>query len=345
MAKERKFRRTAIDLFCGAGGLTLGLKQAGFEVLWAVDNNGLAMETYEKNHPNVTTETEDISLLGAEDVRCTLGLEKSELDLLAGCPPCQGFSTIRTLNGAKDIEDERNELVFEVLDFVQAFQPKALLLENVPGLIGDARLVSFEKDLSGLGYEPEAKKLNAAKYGTAQRRHRMILLAGKHGPVPWPKPDETEHTVAEKIRALPPAGNSGDALHDVPERRTDRIMRLIKKIPEDGGSRTDLPREEWLDCHKKCDGFKDVYGRMAWDEVAPTITTGGVNPSKGRFLHPEENRAITLREAALIQGFPQEYWFSLQRGKHAAARMIGNALPPPLIERLARSIYHYLIGR
>jgi DNA (cytosine-5)-methyltransferase 1 len=120
--------------------------------------------------------------------------------------------------------------------------------------------------------------------------------------------------------------------------RAPHIEKLIKAIPKDGGSRTDLGEEWQLECHKKSDGFKDVYGRMAWDSLSPTITGGCVNPSKGRFLHPTENRAITLREAALLQTFPKNYRFPLSRGKFPAALLIGNALPPEFIRRHAEAL-------
>ena len=122
------------------------------------------------------------------------------------------------------------------------------------------------------------------------------------------------------------------------ERRSDRIRRLIRSIPKDGGSRSALPAAQQLKCHQSTDGFKDVYGRMAWGDVAPTITSGCTNPSKGRFLHPEQDRAITAREAALLQGFPKSYEFSLKRGKSGVAEMIGNALPPEFVRRHARTI-------
>ena len=119
-------------------------------------------------------------------------------------------------------------------------------------------------------------------------------------------------------------------------------MRFIQRIPQDGGSRTDLPLEDQLECHKRCNGFKDVYGRMAWRKVSPTITSGCFNPSKGRFLHPEENRAITMREAALLQGFPGDYKFPKATSKSSLAMMIGNALPPPFIAAHAKVIHDTL---
>jgi DNA (cytosine-5)-methyltransferase 1 len=124
-------------------------------------------------------------------------------------------------------------------------------------------------------------------------------------------------------------------MHDITETRSPKIAKLIKRIPKNGGGRLELPRESQLACHQRLDCFRDVYGRMAWDDVSPTITSGFVNPSKGRFLHPTQNRAITLREAALLQSFPKYYTFALDRGKYGAAALIGNALPPRFIRRLA----------
>jgi DNA (cytosine-5)-methyltransferase 1 len=130
----------------------------------------------------------------------------------------------------------------------------------------------------------------------------------------------------------------------VPENRTAAVRARIARIPKNGGSRADLGASEQLPCHQKSDGFKDIYGRMAWDKPAPTITGGCHNPSKGRFLHPEHDRAITLREAALLQGFPPDYHFSLARGKQAAAAMIGNALPPDFVAAHARQLASALTG-
>ena len=145
-------------------------------------------------------------------------------------------------------------------------------------------------------------------------------------------------TVRKAIGGLNRAGASGDELHDLPERRAKRVLQLIREIPKNGGSRADLPAARQLKCHIRQDGFHDIYGRMSWDDVAPTITSGCHNPSKGRFLHPDEDRAITLREAALLQSFPQTYRFPLSGGKEAIALMIGNALPPEFIRRHALEI-------
>jgi DNA (cytosine-5)-methyltransferase 1 len=332
----------ALDLFSGCGGLTQGLKDAGFTVIGAVEIDALAAETYRDNHPDIYVWKRDIKTLSTTEVINQLQLEPGKLDLLAGCPPCQGFSAIRTLNGSLTVKEPRNELVFDFLRFVRGLRPKTIMMENVPGLASDERMVRFCSELTEMGYTYQIKILNTADYGVPQRRHRMILLGSLYGHVDFAPAETKRKTVRETIANLKKPGNSGDPIHDLPEKRSSAIMELIKMIPKDGGSRKDLGEDRQLECHKKCNGFKDVYGRMAWDDVAPTITTGCVNPSKGRFLHPEQNRAITLREAALLQSFPPNYRFSLKRGKFPAATMIGNALPPEFIKKHARQVLLHL---
>ena len=328
----------ALDLFSGCGGLTLGLKRAGFRVLGAVEIDPFSIEAYRANHKDVTVWDADIRELNPAQIQSSLGLKEGDLDLLAGCPPCQGFSTMRTLNGALTINDSRNDLLLEVLRFVDGLRPKAVMIENVPGLANDKSFKLFWERMDGIGYQGNLDVFNAAKYGVPQRRRRLIYLAGHKRRIPFAEPLQNTMTVQQAIGGLPQAGASGDALHDIPERRTPRVIELIRRIPKDGGSRTDLPEKDQLDCHKRCNGFKDVYGRMAWNDVAPTITSGCFNPSKGRFLHPQEDRAITMREAALLQGFPRHYEFPTWRGKSAVAMLIGNALPPPLIAAHAKAI-------
>ena len=331
-------RLTAVDLFCGCGGLTVGLKKAGFRILGAVDIDPLSIKTYGANHRNVALWKKDIRELDPQELLDTIGLKKGELDLLAGCPPCQGFSTMRTLNGAVRVDDPRNDLLLEFERFVEALLPRAVMLENVPGLANDKRFAAFTRKLEKLGYIGDHRILNAADYGVPQRRHRLIYLAGMGRAIPFAEKKRGLKTVRKSIGGLPTAGNSGDPLHDMPENRTPKVFEIIRLIPKDGGSRRDLPDRYQLECHKRCNGFKDVYGRMAWDDVAPTITSGCFNPSKGRFLHPEENRAITMREAALLQGFPRRYKFPDAGNKSAVALMIGNALPPPFIAAHGRCV-------
>jgi DNA (cytosine-5)-methyltransferase 1 len=341
--RESKRKLIAIDVYSGCGGLTLGLKQAGFDVIGAIDNDPVAVETYRRNHPEVKVWQEDIRKLNASAVRGELRIRKGELDLLAGCPPCQGFSSIRTFNGKKTISDDRNDLVFDFLRFIEEFKPKAIMMENVPGLAKDHRMTRLRNKLKRLGYHVDCRVLDAADYEVPQRRRRMILLAGHTNPIGYAEPVISRRTVKDAIAKLLKPGKSGDPLHDLPEIRTKEVMDVIRKIPKDGGSRRNMGRKWQLKCHKKRSvGFKDVYGRMKWNDVSPTITGGCANPSKGRFLHPVQNRAITLREAALLQTFPIGYFFSLAGGKQGASLMIGNALPPSFIRHHAMKIREHL---
>jgi DNA (cytosine-5)-methyltransferase 1 len=337
-AKNSKAPPRAIDLFSGCGGLSLGLRQAGFCVVAAIENDAAAAETYEANHGKGIVRRVDIRKVSADGLRRELKLRRGQLELLAGCPPCQGFSTLRTRNGAKRNRDRRNDLIGEMLRFARVFRPKAIMMENVPKLEGRKPFVDLCNGLERLGYKVTHDVKDASLYGVPQRRKRLILLAGRGFQIQFARPAKKVSTVRKAIGNLPKAGKSGDALHDLPERRSSKIARFIRDIPKNGGSRHDLPMQRQLDCHKAINGFYDIYGRMAWDQVAPTITSGCFNPSKGRFLHPKENRAITMREAALLQSFPRKYKFSMSAGKEAIALMVGNALPPELIRRQALQI-------
>ncbi|MFP1908135.1 DNA cytosine methyltransferase [Lonsdalea quercina] len=337
----------AIDLFCGAGGLTCGLKQAGFDVVAGIEVEKTAATTYRLNFPDHLLIESDIRTVSPYEIMMTLGLNVGELDLLAGCPPCQGFSSHRTRNKSTSVDDSRNDLIFDLMRFVRAFEPKVVMIENVPALSKDKRIEDVISELEQLGYIIGANTLqvkDTAFYGVPQRRKRMILIASKYGEISEPAKLQKPLTVKNAIYNFPLPGNSGDPLHDFIPNRTDKIKAMIRNIPKDGGSRSDLPKAFWLPCHiKNPNGYRDVYGRMAWDKVAPTITSGCTNPSRGRFLHPEQDRSITLKEAAALQTFPYEYQFSLDRGRDFVALMIGNALPPVFICAHAIKIKEHLI--
>jgi DNA (cytosine-5)-methyltransferase 1 len=336
---------TAIDVFSGCGGLTLGLKLAGFKVLAAIEIDKLAVDTFKANHPEVGVIHDDIRLVKARPLREALGLAPGELDLLAGCPPCQGFSTLRTRNGSRQKRDDRNGLIREMMRFVRAFLPKSIMMENVPGLAEHWSFHEFCRELKKLGYRIKWAVKDARHYGVPQRRKRLILVAGRKFDVSLAKESLSLRTVRNAFANLRPPGKSRDALQNLPENRSAKVLELIKLIPKDGGSRTDLPRSRQLECHKRVNGFHDIYGRMAWDEPSPTITGGCFNPSKGRFLHPVQNRAITLREAAILQSFPRRYRFPVNASKEAVALMIGNALPPIFIRRHASQVVRALNNR
>jgi len=282
---------------------------------------------------------EDIRKITGAGLMREIGVKKGHLDLLAGCPPCQGFSRMRNKNRGEAVDDPRNDLILEFLRLIKLLKPKSVMMENVPGLANDKKFKSFVKSLEGLGYKGDFKVLNAAHYGVPQRRYRLIYLAAKSSaPSPAPRVPGPEKTVRSAIGKLPIPGTGKDKLHNLPERRSKKVMKLIMRIPPDGGSRKDLPKTSQLKCHKNFDGYSDVYGRMSWGSVSPTITSGCFNPSKGRFLHPEQHRAITMREAALLQGFKKGYKFPTTGNKIAIALMIGNALPPPFVAAHAKRL-------
>ena len=336
----------AIDLFCGAGGLTIGLKKAGFEVVAGVEINAAAVETYSINHKNHRVYETDIRELSPQKIMDEIGIKKGELDLLAGCPPCQGFSTHRTRNKSTSIPDERNNLVFEFVRFVEEFLPKTIMMENVPGLAKDKSMKEVISQLTNLGYifnDETVVVRDAAEYGVPQRRRRMIMLASRFGEIIPPKPAKITRTVRDTIGGLELPEFSKDPLHNMVAERSLKVRKIIKLIPKDGGSRSDIPKRYWLECHKRRPySYQDVYGRMSWDKPSPTITGGCHQPSKGRFIHPEQDRSISLREAALLQTFPKSYKFSLSKGKDGVALMIGNALPPEFIKRQAITLVKHL---
>jgi len=209
------------------------------------------------------------------------------------------------------------------------------MLENVPGLAENGRYFVFRKGLESLGYHVKWDVLNTVDFGVPQRRRRLVLLASMLGEPAFAPKATSYRTVRQFIGKLTPPERSRDPLHNYSIQRSKKVTDLIRRIPRNGGSRMALGLKDQLPCHQRLDGFWDVYGRMAWDKPAPTITGGCINPSKGRFLHPRANRAITLREAALLQTFPKTYRFPLDKGRYPVALLIGNALPPEFIRRHA----------
>ena len=339
----RRGRRwpTAIDLFCGVGGLSLGLRQARFRVAAALDVSRLATESYRMNFRRVPLIRRDIRAVTGSDLLRRARLDAGELDLLAGCPPCQGFSALRTKGRQSAVDDDRNDLLLEFLRLAKEILPRFVLLENVPGLARDDLFRQFTDGLEALGYGVANDVLDTADFGTPQRRRRLVLVAGFESQPRLTHGEAARRTVRDAIGGFAgTAGRSGDPLHDHGEQRAEHVRSVIESIPKDGGRRADLGPDEQLECHRQAEetgaGWgREPYGRMAWDGVASTITGGCVNPSKGRFLHPDEDRAITLREALLLQGFPPDHRLSLRRGKYAAAELVGNAIPPLFVRAQA----------
>lgn len=333
---------SAVDLFCGSGAVSSGLKSEDFSVLIALDNDPIACQTYKLNHPEVELIPEDIRNIKLEDVRelATRLLPKGRLDLLVICAPCQPFSN---QNRKRAKEDDRADLVLEAVKFVAAFEPKVVFIENVPGIANHGPIDELSRSLFEHGYYLSTPlKVDAADLGVPQRRERCIMIASRD--------EEVTKTFRSDIRPLPrktvlsaighlPALESGQSWPDDPlhtaRRHQPITLARLKHIPRDGGSRHSLPPPLRLKCHEKQDdnSFPDVYGRMKWEDVAPTLTTGCTDVTKGRFAHPWNDRAITLREAALLQSFPEDYRFFGNNGQ--IARQIGNAVPVGMVRALS----------
>ena len=335
-----KINFNAIDLFSGCGGLSEGLRQAGFEVVAGVEIDKNAAKAYRLNHTDSFLFEDDIRNLKTEKVKDLL--RGKELHLLAGCPPCQGFSSLRRLNRKSSVRDKRNSLIEEYYRFVKELMPLTIMMENVPGIVNYSLFIDMVKRVKRLGYNVEYKVVNVADYSVPQRRNRLVLVGSRMDKINVADGDGKKTTVREAFRKLKSAINGDDLLAIYPK-HSDRINKMISLIPKNGGSRKDLPMEYQLECHKKKNvGFNDIYGRLKWDSVASTITGGCLNPSKGRFLHPEEDRCISAREAALLQTFPIDYRFPLSIPRAELALLIGNALPPQFTKVQASNILTHL---
>lgn len=333
----------SIDIFAGCGGLTEGLKQAGFNVTAAFDIDQDALKTYKLNHPEVKVFEEDIRKIDTKEIKKILN--DDPLHLLAGCPPCQGFSSVRRKNKKASSKDSRNNLIMEYLRFVEELKPLTIMLENVPGLANYYLFKIFLKRLKKLGYHNvnDYKVVNMKDFGIPQRRRRITLIASLLGPIKVVEKTDENKTVKEAIGNLDANFLKQDPIHNIKTLHTSRIQNLINTLPKNGGSRKDLPSEYNLECHKKENvGFHDIYGRLRWDDYSTTITGGCLNPSKGRFIHPEENRVISPREAAILQSFRIDYKFPTDISKTSLALMIGNALPPKFSYVQSKNIKEHL---
>lgn len=335
----------SIDIFSGVGGLTSGMHRAGFSTKMAFEIDEIASKAYKLNHKKTRVITQDIRDVNIVDVRNELG--KNPIHLLAGCPPCQGFSSIRRLNRASPVADDRNDLINEFVRFVKELKPYTFMMENVPGLALDPLFLKAMKELEEVGYyKPDYKVVNVKDYGVPQNRKRLVVVGSRLGPLNVATPINKKVTVRKVIGTLPNPDVASDPLHKIFPSHTDRIQGLIEDIPHDGGSRKDLGEHRQLECHKKENvGFNDVYGRLRWDDYSSTITGGCLNPSKGRFLHPEQNRCISAREAALLQSFPKNYQFPVDAPRSNIALMIGNALPPRFSYYQSKNIKEHLMDR
>jgi len=347
-------KNVVIDLFSGSGGSALGFQQAGYSIKVAVDIEKDASDTFRINFPDAEVFQTDISYIAGETLLNATGESSGDNTVLIACPPCQGFSTARRKSEGR--LDPRNKLIYEFLRIVEEIKPYAFVMENVPGLAkGNGKTIFLDvlSNLQRLGYNMVYEIVDAPNYGVPQKRRRLVLIGtgDKHVRLMFPKkthckPQEVENlgllpwvTVREAIVDLP-ALNAGESDPNDYMHRSSNLSELnltrMKNTPADGGSRTSWPENLILECHKKVAGYKDIYGRVKWDTPSPTMTGGCAMISKGRFGHPEQHRAISLREAARLQTFPDNFKFSGNFG--SIAKQIGNAVPPLLAKNIAESL-------
>jgi DNA (cytosine-5)-methyltransferase 1 len=337
----------AIDLFCGAGGLTRGLEAAGVDVVTGVDIDPACEYPYTANNQAhfLLKSVEEIK--GVEFVDALKG---ASITLLAGCAPCQPFSTYS--QGKSSSKDKRWNLLNHFVRLVKEVQPDLVTMENVPRLAKQAVFVKFLAELESVGYSIFHKVVDCSDYGVPQHRRRLVVLASKHGPIemiaPTVKP-EARRTVRQAIGALTPikAGQTcpDDPLHLASILSPLNLQRI--RASKAGGTWRDWDSSLVAACHKKKSGktYPGVYGRMSWDEPSPTMTTQFFGFGNGRFGHPHQNRAISLREGAILQSFPRSYKFVAKGAPiyiKTIGRLIGNAVPVDLGKAIGKSILNHV---
>ena len=341
----------AVEAFAGGGGLAVGLREAGFRIVAAIEKEPHAAATFKANHPEVQVYRQDIRKISGKEL---LKLASGCVHVLAACPPCQGFSSL-TSKWRRD--DSRNGLVAEVGRLAREMLPQAIMMENVPGLErkGKPLLDALVGELQDLGYVPNCDVLQVADYGVPQRRRRLVMLAGLGFHIDMPSPTHSRtgandlkrwRTLRDAIHGMDPPLTFRQAMarggaqlfswHVVRELSAQNQRRLRAATP--GGKWSDFPDDLRVQCHKgEYKGFSNVYGRMVWDEPSVTITAGCTTLSKGRFGHPEEDRTISLREAATLQTFPANYIFETPHFERAC-EIVGNALPCLFAEAIGRQV-------
>ncbi|WP_433285538.1 DNA cytosine methyltransferase [Micromonospora sp. CA-244673] len=338
---------SAVDLFCGVGGLSRGLQDAGIHVAAGVDLDRTCDYPYRRNI-GAPFHKRDVRDLAVEELAAMW--PAGVIRVLAGCAPCQPFSSYR--RGIDTSKEAQWPLVDEVRRLVQGAMPEIVTMENVPRIGGTRIFRNFVEQLREYGYRVDFASCHCPAYGVPQHRRRLVLVASLLGEIAVPKGvvDPAAYaTVRQTIGGLPPIGHGethpADPLHKSRTLTPLNLERIKNSTP--GGTWEDWPEELRAPCHRKASGstFRNVYARMSWDEPSPTITTLSHNFGAGRFGHPEQDRAMTLREAAMLQSFPQDYEF-VPPGEPAQfaplGRLIGNAVPPRLAKAVGAAIVEHV---
>jgi len=339
----------AIDFFCGAGGVTCGFREANIEVLGGLDINSSCRDTYEKNNPGAKFFEADISNLTFAEFDKEFDIAKNDDSLIfVGCSPCQYYTNLKT----DKTKSEKTRLLLEHFqEFVEYYQPGFIFLENVPGLDKnpESPLGKFKYLLKTLNYYYTDGVLNAKYFGVPQNRRRYVLIASRISEVALPEGNKeairsVKHAIGDK-RIFPEikAGHKDntDFIHSV-ARLAPINLKRIKSTSINGGRRGEWANDSELQlkCYQTHNGHTDVYGRMSWEEVSPAITTRFCSLSNGRYGHPDQDRAISLREGATLQSFPLNYKF-YSKSQGEISQMIGNAVPPLLAEKIGDQILKF----
>lgn len=335
----------AVDLFCGVGGLTHGLQQSGIDVIAGYDIDENCRLPFEANN---NAKFINKSITDLQTIELQSHFKESDIKLLAGCAPCQPFSNYT--QGRP--RDERWGLLSHFSRLASELRPDIITMENVPELIKHEIFFEFIKSLTDQGYSVWHNIVYCPDYGIAQKRKRLVILASRLGAISLIPPTHKKDqylTLNDVIGALPKLASgkvdSNDVLHRAAGLSEVNLKRI--KASKPGGTWKDWPEELLANCHKKSTGKKytSVYGRMHWDELSPTVTTQCYNYGSGRYGHPSQNRAMSLREAALIQSFPQDYKFTDNLKSYSmasVAKMIGNAVPVNLAKAIGDSINQHI---
>lgn len=333
----------AIDFFCGAGGLTRGLLDAGISVVAGLDNDNRNRKTYESNNQPSRFINTDIKDIDIDALREELVICPKDPTLYAACTPCQPFSTLNTMHAV----DGRKSLLLDFAAIVEHTPPDYIIVENVPGLgnaFGKDIYHEFKTTLKKCGFKIDPKMLDAKEFGVPQTRKRFILVASRHGRphLPIRTARVQFKSVRDSIRRFPALvdGEQSDSYKNHFARKLlPHHLQIVKAVPINGGSRKDIADTSiLLECHRRNpDAHKDVFGRMSWDLPAPTLTCRCTDVYCGRFIHPDQHRGLSLREAAALQTFDDQYEF-FGNSILEQARQIGNAVPVRFAKLLGKSI-------
>jgi len=342
----------AADIFCGAGGLTRGLLDAGIEVAAGYDIDEACRFPYEYNNLQAKFHNQSVTELTGKEL--SKHFPQGSVRVLVGCAPCQTFS--KYTQGRDNDSDPKWTLLTDFARLVRELQPDIVSMENVPELQRYPVFKDFLDSLIEQGFhftaDPEKRVVYCPDYGIPQHRTRVVIVASKFGPIeliPPTHPPDKYKNVADVLRSLPPL-KAGDECSEDPLHRTSgmtpiNLRRIRHSTP--GGTWRDWPLELVADCHKEKTGktYPSVYGRMEWGKPSPTITTQFYGFGNGRFGHPEQDRAISLREGAILQSFPKKYRFVKRKGQYSfktIGRLIGNAVPVRLGEVVGKTIKKHL---